>query len=408
MRTRTWCVVPALLLFSVPAMGQTILTEADALARLSPESPRVRAIRASVDLARADVLAAARWPNPRATVNREAVAGIAETMVTLTQLLPITGRRSLEIGAASALVEASARRADDELRRARSELRAAYADLVTAQVRETELTRTRTRIGELTDVLARREAAGEGAGYDRLRAEREGMDLDAELSAARADRARAQAAVAAFFANPEDASRLVAVVPPPAAERAALPSVEELAARAETARGEPAALRQEIEAARFAERAAVRRLVPEPELVAGTKSSNATGGDTGSVLGVHASIPLFDRNTPERAAARARLAQAEARAALFRVSLSAQIAGLRASVAERREAADRYRAASGENTERLERIAQVSYDAGERGILELLDAYRTGAAARTRQAALDAAVRQAEIELEFVSGWEIR
>ena len=49
----------------------------------------------------------------------------------------------------------------------------------------------------------------------------------------------------------------------------------------------------------------------------------------------------------------------------------------------------------------------MSYDAGERGILELLDAYRTGASARVRQSALDAAVRQAEIELEFVSGWEI-
>ena len=30
-----------------------------------------------------------------------------------------------------------------------------------------------------------------------------------------------------------------------------------------------------------------------------------------------------------------------------------------------------------------------------------------GSTARVRQAALDAAVRQAEIELEFVSGWEI-
>ena len=49
----------------------------------------------------------------------------------------------------------------------------------------------------------------------------------------------------------------------------------------------------------------------------------------------------------------------------------------------------------------------MSYDAGERGILELLDAYRIGSTARVRQAALDAAVRQAEIELEYVSGWEI-
>ena len=74
---------------------------------------------------------------------------------------------------------------------------------------------------------------------------------------------------------------------------------------------------------------------------------------------------------------------------------------------ERREAADRYRAASTTLSADLERIAQVSYDAGERGILELLDAYRSGAAARVRQAALDAAARQAEIELEFVSGWEV-
>ena len=70
--------------------------------------------------------------------------------------------------------------------------------------------------------------------------------------------------------------------------------------------------------------------------------------------------------------------------------------------------ADRYRAVATASADGLERIAQVSYDAGEQGILELLDAYRSGSSARTRQAALDAAVRHAEIELEFVSGWEIR
>ena len=76
-------------------------------------------------------------------------------------------------------------------------------------------------------------------------------------------------------------------------------------------------------------------------------------------------------------------------------------------VAERRDVADRYRATAALAAE-LERIARVSYDAGERGILELLDAFRSGAAARTRQAQLDAAVRQAEIELELLSGWEMQ
>lgn len=407
MRTRTWCVAAVLLSFGAPATAQTVLSEADALARLSPDSPRVRAIRASVDVARADVLAAGRWPNPRVTFNRESVAGITENMVTVTQPLPITGRRGLEVDAASALVEASARRADEDVRRARAELRDAYADLVSAQVRETELTQARDRLRMLADVLARRETAGDAAGYDHLRAEREVMDIDADWVAARADRVRAQAALAAFFAAPGDVAAIVAAMPA-TTTRAPLPAIDALTARAEMTRGEAAALQQEIESARFADRAAERRLVPEPEIVAGTKSSNVGGGDVGSVLSVHATIPLFDHARPERALAQAHLAQAEARAAAFRASLSAQIGALRMVVEERRAAADRYRTTSTTGAAELERIAQVSYDAGERGILELLDAYRSGASARTRQATLDAAVRRAEIELEFVSGWEIQ
>jgi len=405
MRTRTWCVALVTLSFGVPATGQTVLSEPDALARLSSDSPRVRAIRAAVDLARADVLAAARWPNPRVTYNREAVAGVTENMLLVTQPLPITGRRAFEVDAASALVEASARRADDEIRSARAALRAAYADLVSTQLRESELARFRDRLGELARILGRREAEGESAGYDRMRAEREVVDIEGELSAARAERARAQGAVAAFFADQRDITSLVAVAP--LLTRAPVPSVDELTTRAQMVRGEAAALQQEIESARFAERAAERRLVPEPEVVAGTKSSNFAGGDVGSVLSVHASIPLFDKARPERAMARARMAQAEARDAAFRASLSAQIAALRAALIERRDAADRYRTTATQDADRLERIAQISYEAGERGILELLDAYRSGAAARTRQVALDNAARQAEIELEFVSGWEI-
>jgi cobalt-zinc-cadmium efflux system outer membrane protein len=92
---------------------------------------------------------------------------------------------------------------------------------------------------------------------------------------------------------------------------------------------------------------------------------------------------------------------------MLRRTIRAQIEAWRAAVVERRDIAERHRAALNAGGEQIERIAQVSYEAGERGILELLDAYRTTAAARVRQAELDAAVREAEIELEFVSGWEI-
>src|SRR5712691_9292689 len=114
-------VIAALLFLPSSARAQTLsLTEPEALARLSVESPRVRAIRSAVALARADVLAAGRWPNPRVTIDREAVAGTTEYITSVGQLLPINGQRGLQVRAASALVDASASRADEGVRRARA------------------------------------------------------------------------------------------------------------------------------------------------------------------------------------------------------------------------------------------------------------------------------------------------
>jgi cobalt-zinc-cadmium efflux system outer membrane protein len=408
MRTRTWCVAAALVCLARLAAAQTVLSEADALARLSAESARVRAIRSTVEVVRAEsVAAAARWPNPRFTFNRESVAGVTENMFLVTQPLPVTGRRGLELDASSALVAASQQRADEEIRQVRAALRRAYADLVAAQLRETAMTASRDRLRALSDVLARRESAGDAAGYDRLRAEREVFDVEADLTTARVDRARAQGVLAGFFAPSTDPATLTAAaVGPPA--RTSLPTVEELVANAEETLPELAALKHEIEASDFAIRAAARRPIPEPEIVAGTKSSNVGGGDVGSVFSVHLAVPLFDRAKPESTLAQARRVQSEARLAAVQSSLRAEVAALRAIVIERRQAADTYRASISASSNQLERIAQVSYDAGERGILELVDAYRNSGASRLRQVALDAATRQAEIELELVSGWEIR
>jgi outer membrane protein, heavy metal efflux system len=406
MRTVVLCATLASAVLPSNAGAQLLpLTEGEALARLSPASPRVRAIRAGIDIARADMLAAGRWPNPRVTFDREAVAGITENMAMVSQALPLTGRRGFEVQAASALVDASSARADDALRRARADLRLAFAQLVSAQIREREFAAAYDRLRALADVLAKREAAGDAAGFDRLRAEREVLDVDADRATAATDRARAQATLAAFFAEAVDPATIVAV--DASTTPSSVPPVDALVERAESIRGELLALRKEIDAARLSLRAADRRRVPEPEVVAGTKSSTAAGGDTGSVITVHASLPLFDRHRPERAMAEARARQAEAHVDAFRAILRTDVVALRAALIERRQTADRYRMAAVDGAGEIERIAQVSYDAGERAILELLDALRTGTSARIRQATLDAEVRQAEIELEFVSGWEI-
>jgi cobalt-zinc-cadmium efflux system outer membrane protein len=406
MRTLVVCAVFAVALPPASAGAQTVtLTESDALAKLGGEAPRAVAARAAIDVVRADVLAAARWPNPRVTYNREAVAGVAENMFMVAQPLAITGRRGLEVSAATARVAATAARAEDQIRRVRAELRLAFTELWTAQARERELIRSRDRLNELAGILGKREEAGEAAGFDRLRAERDVFDIDAARGIAAAERAQAQALLASYLAAPPSATAIEAVRP--AASTAVLPTVDELMARAETSRGQLVALAREFDAAGFAERVADRRLIPEPEVVAGTKTSNAAGGDVGSIISVHLTLPLFDRAAPERAAAQARARQARAEADVLRQTVRAQIASWRAAVIERRAVAERHRAALISGADQIERIAQVSYEAGERGILELLDAHRTASSARIRQAQLDAAVRQAEIELEFVSGWEI-
>ncbi|HLG60264.1 MAG TPA: TolC family protein [Vicinamibacterales bacterium] len=406
MRTLFVCAALTAALMPASARAQSVvLTEAQVLSQLGTESPRVRVVHASIDVARADILTAGRWPNPRVTFNRESVAGVAENMVMVAQPLPVTGRRRLEVSAATARVEASSSRAEDQIRRVRADLRVAFTDLWAAQERERELTRSRDRLNELAGILGKREAAGDAAGFDRLRAEREVVDIDTTRAMATTERARAQAILASFLTTPPGPAAIEAVRP--TGTSAMLPTVDELVMRAETSRGELVALARELDAARFAEQAAGRRAIPEPEVVAGTKTSNAAGGDVGSIFSVHVAVPLFDRARPERAMAQARGQQVRAETDVLRQTIRAQITAWRAAVVERRGIAERHRAALTSGTDEIERIAQVSYEAGERGILELLDAHRTSASARVRQTELDAAVREAEIELEYVSGWEI-
>jgi len=407
MRRAMLCAALAFLVGPPSSGAQSLpLTESEALARLSANSPRERALRAGVEVARAEVTSAGRWPNPQLTVNREAVAGVTEYITTISQLLPISGRRSLEVQAASAMTAAASSRAGDTVRRLRAELRLAFGELVAAQGRERELTGTRDRLRTVVAMLAAREAAGDAAGFDRLRAAREALDVETDLALASTDRTRAQVSLASFFADGTDAARIVAVPGPVEVRDASIPSVEELLSRAESTRGELVALGQEVEAATLAARAADRRQWPEPEIIAGTKSATFPVVDRGTVIAVNASLPIFDHGGPERALARARASQAEARAASMRQVLVGQVAALREALIQRRAVAARYRADAVGSAADIERIAQLSYEAGERGILELLDAYRLGASARVRQVLLDSAVRESAIELEFATGWE--
>lgn len=400
------CVALSALASADPVVAQQALAEAEAVSRVSLESPRARAIRAHVDLARADLLAASRWPNPRVTASREAVAGVTEDFLLVSQGLPFTGRRRLERGSADMGVRAAELRSEDLIRRLRVDARRAFVDLSAEEMRVRQLEEALADLQSLVAVLARREAAGDAAGFDRLRAEREALDVAAALSDARAWRARSQGALAGlFFPSPAPDSLHAAPLSPAGPP---LPAPDALVAQAEAARTDLIAFDRDVEAARLAGDAAARRRIPEPEIVAGLKTSNVGDDRRGSVVSIVTSLSLFDRARPERARAEARLRLATAEREALRAEIGATVRALHRAAEERRLAADAYRLASLPKSDELRRIAQVSYDAGERGILELLDAFRSASDARLRLTSLDAAVAHAEIDLELATTVEIR
>jgi hypothetical protein len=117
---------------------------------------------------------------------------------------------------------------------------------------------------------------------------------------------------------------------------------------------------------------------------------------------------LFDRALPERLRADGRGRQAAAERDALRAEIGATVRALRLTAEERRGAAESYRRAALPVSETLRRIARISYEAGERGILELLDSYRLASDAGLRLLEMDAAVAHAEIDLELATAVEIR
>ena len=320
MRAVVLCAALAAAVVPSSAGAQSLsLTESEALARLSADSPRVRAIRAG-DRRRARRRAGGRplaesAGHVRPRIGRRRHREHDDGGAAAADHRPARARRAGGVGAGRRRARAAPTTRCAALR---ADLRLAFAQLVAAQVRERELTAARDRLRELADVLAKREAAGDAAGFDRLRAEREVLDVDADRAAAATERARAQAIARELLrrrGRPVAHRRRRRRRPP----RAPLPPVEALVEQAESIRGELLALRKEIDAARFVgaggrspARFPSRRSSPAPSRRRRAAATSAASSR------VHATIPLFDRAQPERALAEARARQAEARAEAFR------------------------------------------------------------------------------------------
>jgi cobalt-zinc-cadmium efflux system outer membrane protein len=371
-----------------------VLTEDDAV-RIAQASQSVVALSAAqLDLARSDVERERRWPNPTLDYTRES-AGETEQFLTLSQSFDFSGRRTMRRRAAELRVEATQQDvAGQQLDLARI-VRSEFSRAANQQELVRALTEWSTRIGAAAETAARLQAGGEVSGYDRRRLDRERIGAEARLAAERGALVAARRRLAGLLGA--EALDGVTLQRPTAPE---IPADAELTARIEQ-RPDVAAIAKRIEAATLDAQAAQRWRVPLFDLTAGMKNTQA---ESGAILGAGVSLPIFNRNQDELLRANAELAILNAQRTLLVARTRGEVSGLAAEARELRNAARLFREQALPTSERLTATAEAAYRAGEVGILELLDAYRTALDAEIEAAELEQRAREAEIELTRALG----
>ena len=260
---------------------------------------------------------------------------------------------------------------------------------------------TQASIREIERIIARlriREQEGEGSRFDRLRAEQELAEARQISLDAAASVAEARAAIAAVLS---EGTRVTRVTGPLYVDRT-LPSLETLQSRATTVRADLRALQSASDRFRLEADAARRARLPAPQCSGVKRAETVEGRESGGLLGINVTFPLFDSGRREAARWLAEQERVDAERTFITQSIRAQVTAASEVLALRQDAVRAVDAAS--PADELARIAEVAYTEGEVGILELLDAHRTAARARVRAIDMRLAARLAQIALERAVG----
>ncbi|MBI1789146.1 MAG: TolC family protein [Acidobacteria bacterium] len=403
MRLQTRAPACVLLALCGPLPGQVVdWTEARVMEKFLEQSPYAREAKAKAESARAEAAGRTLLPNPGAIGSREG-AGYA-AFFQLEQSLPVSGRRGLLKQAGAAAVEAAESDAAAVLWSLRMDVRRAFYRAVAAQTREGVLADGMRELEEVIRILRAREREGEGSRYDRLRAERELAEQRSQWALARSDTAQARAALTAYLPAGVSIQRVAAAIETPAM----VPGLEELARRALSRRAEYIAEQRHMERYRLETRAAERLRYPEPVAIAGIKRGDVAPGrtETSPAIGIRISLPVFNKGQTEAAHWRAEQERSAARREALERRIRAEVAVAALALEARTAAVDQYRREVNEVGADLTRIARVSYQEGQIGILELLDSYRVNRQALLRLLDLRALAKEAVIELDRAVGEE--
>lgn len=394
MRRTSFVLLAVLVPAALGAQEAPTLTEGELLAAVAADPSAAAALAAERDLAAAEALRASLLPNPglEATVEQPGT-DLRETTAGLTWTPPLDGRRALRREVAETGLAVAESRRDAARLALRLELREAYAGWALARERRDLLAAHLARVGELAGRARARASSGEIPGLAARRLTLEEAQARADLVRAEARLAAARAQVAGWYPGL-----------PPLARPAGISLAPSLAAPPDLARrADLAARMHEVERAEALRRLS-GRVAEAPALGLGWKRvEQGPAEDSGPVVSIGWTLPLFDRRQADRREAEARLSAARAGLELARRRAEAERAGALAAY-ERllAESAEAERAAA--QTDEVLAGATAAYGLGESTLTDLLDTLRATLAARLAALELREATLAAERDLEAAAG----
>lgn len=381
------------------------LTEEDVVARALGRGALVDAITGKISAESGRARTAGAYPNPDVSYSRERVPGTegsTEDRLTLAQPIDLGGRYGLRARAGEARAEAARKGGDAARLSVATEARQRFYDLLFRQQRVNAVATWAEQVRVALAAVILREERGDVATYDRRRLEREQAAAAGRLANEVALLGRARARLQAILG--EVAPITVAGTLIPSADP---PPLEEARSRSRS-RPDLVAFDLVAQAHDLEGRAAGRWWVPPLTLEGGWKSvlPGAPSSDRadGYVAGVTLSLPLWDRQRGLAQTAEGEARSARGQRALLETELQGELAGAREEAVSLRKAGIELREQVRSASADVVRMSSLGYQAGELGILELLDAYRGGVEDELSALDMEHGARLARIELDQLVG----
>lgn len=390
-------VAPAWACPPLSAGDAAALPLAVALQRVAACHPDVRAARAALDAAGADVRTAGQRPNPQLSVGANSISRSGfgsgnlwnktfDHQVRVDQLLERGNKPALRTAAAQALRDAAQADWLDTQRQARAAVAHAHADLWAALARREALAAFAQLSAESLRVLDQRVRSGDAPALDATRVRLDDARVQADLRQAEADVRQQRLLLAQLIGAADVAGTLVPRVEPSDPGAAApLPGEAGLERRADLVAA--LARTRAAEAARdLAQSQRTRDLGVGVQFDRyPTGPGNASG--SGNTVSVGVSLPLFVNHAYEGEIGRAEADLVAAREAYERVRRAAQ-ADLARAQAQRDAATQRRTLAATQLVPAAQQLAagaELAYRRGGLGALDLIEARRNLRAAQLEQ-----------------------